>query len=309
MVPRGEEPASSRRVAMQPADCQPEPAAPAQESVAHSQAPTVKRVALQKTVKHDYDWDRRKRWLDKALKIESAGEYSQADVHLLNWFLVGDCGCFTPKTDGRLRFRCVWDCVNNPSQLLRMAASPVYKYCTETLDELGIWEPGVSALIYPQRIRHSVMLCATTKGDVLSRSRRTGQFTKMGPGGGEEAKSCMHNHFACRHGIHDEYGIGFNNTAVLDISPPILSISEPHPVEKALGEKVTVVWIQYCLLDADQIVKVGEPDCGTQLTKPDTPGRWGKYEVGGERLQCPELARSRGDRGISFCFEPLRHIR
>ena len=213
----------------------------------------TERIQLPQKVKHYPVWKKRQRLLDKALAIEQKGEYSQGDIHLLNWFLVGDCGCFPTKEVGQERYRSVWESVNDHSALLRMNASPVYAYCNEVLDELGAWEPGVTTLVSPTDIRHTVAICVDTNEEILSRGRRTGQFTKYGNGGGDDGKSGMHLHFACRNALLDEFGIGFNNPAVLDLSPPYICLQAAHAGDRRYFQRYSAVWVQYCLLDAAMI--------------------------------------------------------
>ena len=164
----------------------------------------------------------------------------------------------------------------------RMAHSPVHVYCCKMLDQLLYDDkqrvnPYIAALVTPTHIRHSVMLAVTTDVELLSQSRRTGQFAKLMSGGGEDDKSCMHNYFACRNGLIDEFGIGFNNPAVLDVSPPILTITAPHSAERKRGDPYTIVWVQYCLLDAGQIKRHEEPVNFGHLDAPSTDGKWGHY--------------------------------
>ena len=117
-----------------------------------------------------------------------------------------------------------------------MAESPVHKYCCKVLDlydeqsrEVGHdCLPEVACLVQRIPIRHSVMNALTTDGQILSRSRRGGQFCKYCSGGGSGDKSLAHSHFASRNGVYADLGIDFDNEAVLDISPPILAIEAPH---------------------------------------------------------------------------------
>ena len=102
---------------------------------------------------------------------------------------------------------------------------------------------------------------------------------------------------------------------MLDISPPILTIEHPHTSEQRLHEKYSIVWVQYMLLDENQIEKLDEKPYLGNLKGPSTFGDWGHWKVGGERLQCRELARAGrhhpGDpkyHDVSFCFEPLWSI-
>eukprot|EP00973_Karenia_brevis_P068072 9469834-Karenia_brevis.AAC.1 len=66
------------------------------------------------------------------------------------------------------------------------------------------------------------MIPVNPDGEILFRSRRGGQFTKFLSGGGKEELTPLQAHYHCRAGLEDEYGIGFNNPAIIDISQPIL---------------------------------------------------------------------------------------
>jgi hypothetical protein len=225
--------------------------------------------------------------------------FGNEDVHLLNWFLVGDCDCFNEKVEKR--YQAVWDCIKDEEKLQMMAASPVHAFVCRTLDELGPWEPGVSHLLMtdetdPLRILHSVMLPVTTDERVLSRGRRGGQFTKFGPGGGETNKSMMHLHFACWNGLFDEMGIKFNNSAILDVSPPIIEIGPVHPADRrkmSKDESYSAVYIQYCLLDENQIELLPKEVFLGGNVDPATysKGTWGHYKVGGDELRSEEIIR------------------
>eukprot|EP00973_Karenia_brevis_P091401 12407304-Karenia_brevis.AAC.1 len=76
------------------------------------------------------------------------------------------------------------------------------------------------------------MIPVNIDGEILFRSRRGGQFTKMLSGGGKEDLGIVQAHYHCRAGLEDEYNIGFNNPAIIDISPPILQVVSPHKTEK-----------------------------------------------------------------------------
>ena len=51
-------------------------------------------------VKQAYEWETRTRLLARAQRIQDAGHYSEGDIHLLNWFLVGNCKIFKRSEDG-----------------------------------------------------------------------------------------------------------------------------------------------------------------------------------------------------------------
>ena len=126
----------------------------------------------------------------------------------------------------------------------------------------------------------------------------------------------VHNHFAARNGAFDEFGIGFCNPAVLEISQPFLDVLPPGKTEKKEGREYGLVWTQYMLLDAKQIKKLPDSIWLNGFKRPTTDSDWGHYEVGGERLRCREVERKWGnwkrdgkkDRHYFetvFCFEPL----
>ena len=87
-----------------------------------------------------------------------------------------------------------------------------------------------------------------------------------------------------------------------------MSIEAPHGTERDLNEEYSIIFTQYFLLDAAEIRKVGEPRIGHYLRSPTTPGEWGQWEVGGERMHCHEVGRYNGDHEVDFCREPLADI-
>ena len=228
-------------------------------------APPPPTLRLARDVKWTTDWKLRQGWLKRAHELEAAGKYSDADIHLLNTFLVGDCECFNPQYKGRfgskeevkLRYQEMFQAALDPEKMdcvKRVAGLDIWSRMTHEFDRADLSsEREATLLLCPQPIRHAVTHVVTNRGRVLSRSRKGGEFGKVGNGGGEHDKSLSHLHFSARHGVYDEFGIGFNNPAVLDISPPILTIEAPHASEWKKGEPYTVVWVQYMLIDLSLI--------------------------------------------------------
>jgi len=262
--------------------------------------PKVASVKLKLKPEHDYKWHERKKLLTKALSLDKAGVYSDSDRHLLNVFLVGDCACFYQRPiakEGGLQFEEIWKAVSDQVTLAVMEDSPAWTYATKLLDAMEPmrgtevdwkWQHIADPLLESSLIQHSVMIVVDTSGRVLSRGRKGGEFCKVGCGGGASSKNLIHNHFAARNGPYDEFGIGFHNPAVLDISPPFLDILPPGKTEKSEGRQYGIVWVQYMLIDATQVVKLDEPPWLNDLSEPATDGDWGHWEVGGERLRCKE---------------------
>ena len=129
------------------------------------------------------------------------------------------------EEEGGAMFQAVWDSLGDSSTLDLMLEHPIQAYCCRVFDQgqdqsQGTRRPEIACLVRPELVRHTAMLVVTTDGQVLSRSRRGAQFTKLGCGGGKRSKSLVHCHYACREGLDDEFGISFHNPAVLDISPP-----------------------------------------------------------------------------------------
>ena len=161
------------------------------------------------------------------------------------------------------------------------------------------------------------MIVVTTDGCVLSRGRRAGEFTKHGCGGGHNGKTLIQCHLSCREGVSDEFGIGFRNSAVLDISAPVLMVAKPPTQTSAYHSNYSLTWVQFMLLDAKQIVRIDEDLYTGVYTKPTTEGGWGQFLVGGERLKCEEIeGRTEAKRAeylrkygpVCFCFEPLAEV-
>ncbi len=167
-------------------------------------------------------------------------------------------------------------------------------------------------------VQNSVTLVVDTECKILRRGRAGCQFTKLGDGGGEHGKNLTRLHFTTRSAMHDEYGIGLDNPAILEISAPKIMLGPEHTMAdgsandpKKGGYGYSAVWVQYVLIDANQVEKLDRKVCtGPYLDAPDTPGDWGHYKVGGEELRCRERERERinGDFGVAFCWEPLGEV-
>ncbi len=66
----------------------------------------------------DVDGDLRYKLLKRAWKREKKGTFGKQDIYFLNWFLLGDCGCFKgenqwQKQEAKKRFQKVWNCVRD----------------------------------------------------------------------------------------------------------------------------------------------------------------------------------------------------
>jgi hypothetical protein len=111
--------------------------------------------------------------------------------------------------------------------------------------------------------------------------------------------------------IRDEIGISRNNPAILDVSARILTVEPMHESDEKHGEGLTILWNQFVLLDADQIIKVSDakddPETMGGWSEPSTPGEWGQYTVGGEKLYSDEVRRY-AKTTCCFCFEPLKDV-
>ena len=129
------------------------------------------------------------------------------------------------------------------------------EYCCRIFDTLGKgpFPLHLTCLVARTEIKHSVAIMVDTDLNVYHRSRRTGQFCKVGPGGGEEQGS---KHYSCREGLKDEFGVDFNNPAVLWVSQPIIEIAAPHENEQRRGKPFSLVWMQYVLIDARKVEKL-----------------------------------------------------
>ena len=138
---RAPEPIASREhTASAPPSAPPTPARP---------PPPLKRIQLAKQVKVWDSWKERQMLLERAHKIEAQDYYSQGDIHLLNWVLVGDCECFEkPQSDGVNSSVDMWKCLKNPEFMNRLAHSPVHVYCCKMLDQLFFRRGDVCEAIY-----------------------------------------------------------------------------------------------------------------------------------------------------------------
>jgi hypothetical protein len=107
----------------------------------------------------------------------------------------------------------------------------------------------------------------------------------------------------------DETGIDFHNRAVLWVSHPILEIVAPHDTEQHRKEDFTVLWVQYILIDAKQVVQLKDKVNLGGNARPASLGNCGHFEVGGVRMQCHENERLHNDFGTCFCQEPYANIK
>ena len=166
-------------------------------------------------------------------------------------------------------------------------------------------------------ICHTVMIVVNTQGEVLSRSRRFDQFSRIGCGGGKWPKGFLHCHFACREGVQDEFGISFHNPAVLAVSEPLIHLRNPEKDMQWYCKQLQGTWVQVMVIDHKQIKFTSHNGhWGAQGTR--TPfqqsGQWGHWEVGGEPLWCNEVDGGRGATealghgGVQFCWEDLDRI-
>ena len=212
----------------------------------------------------------------------------------------------------------MWESVCDGEKLTTIVEHPSLAYSAKLLDQLQLAAStlGVKAnleqiepLLTPTLVRHTVIHVVTTDGRILSRSRKGGQFCKFGSGGGKYDKSLVHCHFSARDGVYDEFGIGFRNPAVLDVSAPRLTVEAPHKAEQERNEEFSVVWVQYLLLDANQIQRSDEEMFLDKLPAPGSDGDWAHYIVGGEQLKCPGVDRPGSKTKVSFCLEPLEQIK
>eukprot|EP00973_Karenia_brevis_P036236 4996959-Karenia_brevis.AAC.1 len=89
--------------------------------------------------------------------------------------------------------------VNDSEMTSRMEDHHAINHMMQLLQESDpratcIYPPWVKRLLDPSRIRHSVMIPVNIDGEILFRSRRAGQFTKMLSGGGEEDLTLVQTH-------------------------------------------------------------------------------------------------------------------
>jgi hypothetical protein len=192
-------------------------------------------LKLSKKVIGTYKRELRQSWLDRALVKEELKMYSQSDIYLIEWFLVGDCDIFPLVLNGTAVYDKIWESILDHTKLSLMDSSPTMEYCCRLFDSFGKGEwPRCSYHLHGRtKIRHSVVLLVDTAGNAYHRSRRTGQFCKVGVGGGKKEGSLINRHFSCREGLMDEMGVDFHNRAVLWVSHPILEILAPHEKEQS----------------------------------------------------------------------------
>ena len=206
----------------------------------------------------------------QAHKKDARGCYSDSDRYLLNTYLVGDHRIVGESPNYNdlewqpdRKYKALWDSIIDPEQAESIQELPGIKYTTRLLNDSLAASSRQQAcrraklLLENSPVKHSVMLVVTTDGKILSRAHAPGKFTKVGNGGGRREKSLVHCHFACREGVQDEFGIGFHNPAVLEVSPPWLMIQPRH--DRDTGSH-TLVYVQWMLLDHRQIKRIEHVD-------------------------------------------------
>jgi hypothetical protein len=255
--------------------------------------PVREPIPLSNHVNFGCDRAIREKWLEIAQRAEERGELGDYDIYLINWFVVGDKGCFYEQG-----FKEIWEAVNDDEKLNMMINHSVDQYCRRTLDASESRaresrskgeEPKDAShykwLLQKTRVRHTVMYILDTAGRIASRARKVGQFMNHGRGGGKHEKPLASCHYACMEGIRDEFGISRNNRAILDVSAPILTVEPPHYSNEGHEGGCTILWNQFVLLDANEIVRLDDdpnPSYLGGLSRPSTPGPWGNWSVGGE---------------------------
>ena len=165
----------------------------------------------------------------------------------------------------------------------------MYKRQGEGKSPYGLGRQTLQHFWRPTTIRFSSAIVVTDDYQLLTRGRRPGQYTKYGPGGGGDVKTLPHLGFAIRNGCRDEFGIAFDNPAILDISPPLICIEAPHASDRAEGRPWTAVAVQFIMVDHTQIRKVSQPRITGGHARPTTDGNWGHWQVGNRDLRCQEL--------------------
>ncbi len=88
------------------------------------------------------DGHNRYKLLKRAYQREKRGTYGQEDIHLLNWFLLGDCEYFVgyskaKKAEARRRYEKVWNCIRDTEKVALMASTAAHKYLCQRLDKYG----------------------------------------------------------------------------------------------------------------------------------------------------------------------------
>eukprot|EP00973_Karenia_brevis_P000908 125002-Karenia_brevis.AAC.1 len=163
------------------------------------------------------DWACRQKLLEKAYENGVRGRYCRADIYLLRNLLLGEHGAFYGR-HWYERYHAIWVMVSDPYKVALMEDHHVINHVIKLLQETDphgtlVHPAWVRRLLEPTTIRHSVLIPVSTEG---------GHFAKLLGGGGKEDLGIVQTHYHCRAGLEDEYNIGFNNPAIIDISPPIL---------------------------------------------------------------------------------------
>ena len=235
--------------------------------------------------------DSRKVLLQLALESDRRGVYSARDVALIQFLLHGDFDWFVMKKTfreklGRQRPRFggsgdrmyeeVYRDLTSHEQVGRlMEYGPISHlhgllFTRDKLlnldlrnlregdsrnEALELFNQSIAMFTLPEAspIWHTVMIVVNTLGEVLSRTRRYNQFSKLGCGGGMWRKGFLHCHFACREGVMDEFGISFHNPAVLAISEPQIQLRNPEQKMRGYCDMFQGTWMQVMVVDAKQV--------------------------------------------------------
>ncbi len=119
-------------------------------------------------VLNDYEYHLRKKWLERAVKLDKKGNYGIGDAYLLKWFLGGHCDVFKAKpraTEGDLMFKEVWDALLDDRKLNEIDRHPIQRYICRLLDEKNQstleTDPEALALTRPTTIRHTTSQIVT----------------------------------------------------------------------------------------------------------------------------------------------------
>jgi hypothetical protein len=200
----------------------------------------VRKVSLTRKTSHNHAWQERAELLQKAWKLnEEQNAYTQGDKHLLNYFVgfhIDNQG-----TNIVLIQQEVWSAISVPDILGQMEASLSHDFLYRMLDKTEddpVAREKLRCLFEPTMIRHSCLTIVTAKGQIFSRSKVGGEYTKLKSGCGKDGKSLVHSDVAARNGVY------FNSDAVLFVSPPMISYERAHQSEVWKSESGSFVYYQ-----------------------------------------------------------------
>ena len=152
----------------------------------------------------------------------------------------------------------MWKAIKSNGKLESVAKCPMNEYVCWLLDGKDGQVTAQDLLDVRQLIcdgtvvTHHMAIVATTDSELLSPGRWEGQFTKVGCAGHNVKASPVECHFAVQYGMHDEFGISFDNPAIVDVSPLFLTNEKLRRHDQMAKKDYSIGLCQCILLNKDR---------------------------------------------------------